>query len=481
MLVFTSVIRSAHAVEAVMNHAVFRGEKSEAYIEVYWSVNPASLHYRKDSAGKLSARIRTQLRITGDTGVVYKELYYLQTKPFDPAEGDAQPILEQIQASVPIGSITVELQLSEDGHPASNAYYRDTLAVPSLTGPTYSTLQLLDTFFASYTSSVFLKAGYQQLPRALNFYDEGQQRLHIFTELYRTADLPELSFPLTQTVYISKNKGEQLLAGLSVKDTIAAASPIHRFRHSFSTASLPSGNYYVNASLRTSAGVELTSTATFFQTINKNPVTIQADSAGDTPTSIGQVKGTYLDLNKTFVAKFSMPQLRAILKMLQPTADEAEVSAINGFLARPDELYMRYFIYNHFLNIDKADPARAWKKFSDVVREVNRLYKAGSTMGYETDRGIIYLRFGEPAEVVRVPNEAGALPYEIWRYNVGGKIQGSGLFLFYSPSFMSSDFRLLHSTVPGERKYPDWHNVLYSTGQASGNANSRAEEYLGKQ
>jgi hypothetical protein len=100
-------------------------------------------------------------------------------------------------------------------------------------------------------------------------------------------------------------------------------------------------------------------------------------------------------------------------------------------------------------------------------------------MGYETDRGVIHLRYGPPVEVIRVPNEAGAAPYEIWRYNVGGKIQGSGLFLFYSPGYMSSDFRLLHSTVPGERNNPGWRSALYSTGHSSGNLNARAEQYFG--
>jgi GWxTD domain-containing protein len=174
-----------------------------------------------------------------------------------------------------------------------------------------------------------------------------------------------------------------------------------------------------------------------------------------------------------------MPQLRAILKMLIPVAGPAEESAIRGFLNRPDEMYMRYFIYNHFASINKSDPGKAWKDFSDLIREVNKYYNSGTTMGYETDRGMIFLKYGQPDEDIRVPNEAGALPYEIWRYNVGRKVGGSGLFLFYSPGFMSSDYRLLHSTVPGERQNPEWRSILYSTGHSSGNVNARAEEYFG--
>jgi len=478
LLLAAGYMSPASAVEAVVNHAEFR-KGAAAYTELYWHINTTSLHYKRDSTGKLTARIRTQIRISCDTGIVYKELFYLQTKPFDPAQGDAQNILEQSRADIPTGYIRLELYLSEDGYPEGAFYYKDTLTLPPLAGPAYSSIQLLDTFFAATAPGPFEKANHYHIPRAINFYDEGQQRLHAYAELYHIADLPAGSFPLSQMFYISKRKGERDIAEHSFRDTITVPAEPQRFRRSISLAALPTGNYYLNASLRNAAGVEIATGSTFFQTINKNPVT-SVTKPRDTLSSIQQTEGVFLDLSTTFVQKFDIAQLRAILKMMLPGVEPASASAIQGFLERPDELYMRYFIFNHFSNINKADPARAWKEFSDIVREVNRLYKSGSTMGYETDRGVIHLRFGPPVEVIRVPNEAGAVPYEIWRYNPGGKIGGSGLFLFYSPGYMNSDYRLLHSTVPGERQNPSWRGVLYSTGRSSGNANARAEQYFGQ-
>ncbi len=79
-----------------------------------------------------------------------------------------------------------------------------------------------------------------------------------------------------------------------------------------------------------------------------------------------------------------------------------------------------------------------------------------------------------------MPNEAGALPYEIWRYNPNTRMRGPGAFLFYSPGSAASGYRLLHSTVTGETQNPDWRSLLYVGGQSSGNANARAEEYFGR-
>ena len=482
LALFTSLSVVTKAVEVTVSHALFHTANGAAYAVISWQVAPLSLHYQRDAAGLVGSRIRTQMRLTGDTGIVYKDLYYLATKSFNPDKEEAPRILEQQRIMLPEGPVKLELSLSEDAHPESAFYYRDTLDATVGTAPAYSTLQLLDTFFSSTVPGVFQTGGYQQLPRTINFYDEGQQSVHIYMELYHTQKIPATDFPLIQTMYLSKRKGEGDLPRMQVKDTITTAAAIKSYRHSFNTASLTSGNYYVNVVLRSTAGVELATANTFLQTINKHPAPSAADTSSGTadPSSQGLPEGTYLDLSKTFAAKFTMPQLRAILKMLLPSAEPVEESAIKGFLAKSDELYMRYFVFNHFSAINRKDPGRAWKEFADVIREVNRRYGSGNVLGYETDRGIMYLRYGPPDEAVRVPNEAGAVPYEIWRYNTNQRMQGPGLFLFYSPGFMSSDFRLLHSTVIGERQNPQWRSVLYSNGQSSGNINARAEEYFGK-
>jgi GWxTD domain-containing protein len=464
--------------EATAGHAVFRNERGEPYVQLFWQISPGTLHYKKDSLGRLTARIRTQIRIAGDTGIVYQDVFFLQTKPFSPEREEAPRILEQERIPVGPGNFTIELFLAEDGRSDSRYYYRDTFTVNSA-NPQYSTIQLLDTFFASSVPSAFLKDGFQQLPRPLNFYDEGQQTVHAYTELNGTTSLPQDAFPLKQVFYFSKRQGEHN-AGSDAVDTITGPKPIWKFRHSLSSASLPSGNYWLNVSLRAASGIELASSATFFQTVNKSPSSVRNMDMLDSAEAKRAIDASILDLGKTFVARFTMPQLRAVLKMMRPGADAAEESAIHGFLQRPDDLYMRYFIYNHFAAINKDDPGKAWKDFSDVVRDINRRFGSSSAAGYETDRGIVYLRYGKPDEEVRVPNEAGALPYEIWRYNPNQKMHGPGVFLFYSPGAMSSDFRLLHSTVLGETQNPAWRDMLYSTGRSSGNLNARAEEYLGK-
>lgn len=468
------------ALEAVVSHAVFYDQKGKPYTEVYWQVNTLSLHYLSDSNGNISARINTLIRVSSDTGIVFQNAYPLFTTPFNPSLIDAPTVLDIAKAYLPEGLLHIELTLYEDGHRDKDFHYKDTLRIAPQKEVFYSSLQLLDTSFKSNTYGPFAKYGYQQLPRCLNFFDEGQQRLHSYHELYQTSSIPSGNFPLVQTVWISQSNEAVDAPQLMNRDTIVSPEKVLSFRHSFSLGSLESGNYYLNASLRSNAGAELATASYFFQVINKNPVRLSDTGKAGTVQDENHA-GNVLDLGRTFVAKYDMPQLRAILKMMIPTASPSDLSTIKGFLAKPEELYMRYFIFNHFALENKNEPEKAWKTFSAKVREANKYFSTGGKMGYETDRGMVYLRFGEPAEVVQVPNEAGALPYEIWRYNAGGEIKSTGLFLFYSPPSAIGTMILLHSTVPGQRYNPNWAADLYTLGINNNNSNSRAEQYFSGQ
>jgi GWxTD domain-containing protein len=166
--------------------------------------------------------------------------------------------------------------------------------------------------------------------------------------------------------------------------------------------------------------------------------------------------------------------------MLLPFSDPVATQTIRNFLKKPDELYMRYYVYNYFTNINKKDPGKAFKEFSQKIIEVNKLYTSRGVPGYETDRGVIYLKYGAPTDIITVENENGSLPYEIWQYNVleqtNHKEVADAYFLFYKQNQATSDFRILHSTVEAEAKNMDWRSYLYPSGR---NGDSRAEQYIG--
>jgi GWxTD domain-containing protein len=489
ILILCLSMRDARAVTAVVNHAMFRDSLMRPYLKFYWEIDPASLHYKRGEGGILSAKVKTEIRVRNDTGIIYRDNYFLQTKPHQ--LGDVPPqVLEQVRLPLPAtGMFKVELRLSEEGFSAGVLIYTDSGSCTPPAAPFYSSIQLLDTFLNAKNvpglPTRLLQGGFANIPKPLAFYNEGQHQLTCYYELYHADSLPLSAYPLYQVTYISKRPLQRIAAEVFLRDTILTPAQLIGFHENLSLASLSSDNWYLNTSLQDAKGREYATGNTLIQLLNKNPV---ADTTRSGPVSLtiadtGTAKKDperLLDLGTTFVAKFDMARLRAILKMILPRADPSDLVALQGFLEKPDEIYMRYFIYNYFRSINPEAPDKAWNKFVAEIREVNRRFNSGGRMGYETDRGIVWLRYGEPVELVRVQNESGSRPYEVWRYNQDEKIRnGGGVFLFYSATGLANDFQLLHSTVRGERFNPDWRSILYLNGSTS-STNSRAEQYLTK-
>lgn len=456
------------------------GGTATPYIEVYWQIDPYSVDFAMDDKEIWRGKIKTELELVHDTGVVASEKYYLQTTPASSLlAAQLQNIMDLHRYTVAPGKIRIRLRLSQEGQQKPAFEYIDSFEVQAPGKFFYSGLQLLDTSYKTdLKENIYLKNGNLQVPQCINFLDDRRKLLHYYTELYGTDNISKDEWPLVQWISVSKKEYDYPVVKLNNIDTIkpAAVLPV---LGSFKIEALPSGNYYLNAVLKNSKGAEIARKSLFFQRSNTNPVVaavVKDTTKGADSTEPLFEKVNLFDLSETFVGKYNVAQLKAIMKMLRPVATEAELLNIEGFITRPDETYMRYFVYNYWKTRIPEDPEKAWDDYTKLVRDVNKMFGSKSKPGYETERGFFYLKYGPPDQRLIVTSEEGALPYEVWQYNAPGNQSNPGAFLFYNPGFMVHEYRLLHSTVRGEMRNTSWRQELYKGRSTTGNNNSRAEE-----
>jgi GWxTD domain-containing protein len=465
----------AKAIDAVVTHTHFYkydGNKAKPYIEISWEINPTSLRFQADENGKVLAKIKTDIIITNSSNPL-SDQFVLQTPPVDDISlARNQSIRDTRKYDITPGTYTISFRLTELGDTNNIFTYTSEVSIDTPLEKTayYSGISLLDTFYSSSASSRFLRNGQYQLPLSINFLDDNRANIHYHVELYNTNSIHNDQYPLIQHIYISKKMQEGEIYKLKRTDTIQTAQLLP-YTGTFNIASLPSGNYYLNATLMNARQEPVAVRSLFFQRSNKNPVRI-GDSTTSATDSMQAVN--ILDLNNTFVGKYNIPQLMAIVKMIWPIASPVEQNSIKSFLKKPDLIYMQYFVYNFWTAKDKNNPKKAWEQYADRVRETNKLF---GKAGYETERGQIYLKYGKPTERIIVTNEPGSLPYEIWQYNVTEKMS-NGVFLFYRPANMLNDMQLLHSNIPGEVRNTNWRNFLYLPNSNSDHSNARAEQYF---
>lgn len=126
-----------------------------------------------------------------------------------------------------------------------------------------------------------------------------------------------------------------------------------------------------------------------------------------------------------------------------------------------DSLNMkREFLYKFWQkrDPDKSTPQNELRiQYKNRYEYVNRRFTTIQRPGWKTDRGRVYLVYGEPDQMDLHPNETDKAPYEIWYYN---SIEGGVIFVFADLTGFS-DAELIHSTKRGELRDETWERRIY--------------------
>ncbi|GAB4335822.1 MAG: hypothetical protein Kow0037_16300 [Calditrichia bacterium] len=95
-----------------------------------------------------------------------------------------------------------------------------------------------------------------------------------------------------------------------------------------------------------------------------------------------------------------------------------EADSVNWALKQPYDVQKAYFI--RFWKRMDPNPQTAKNELMDEfyrrVNLANQMFSSIAMEGWRTDRGRIFIKFGQPDDIERHPFEIDTFPYEIWRY-----------------------------------------------------------------
>jgi GWxTD domain-containing protein len=117
----------------------------------------------------------------------------------------------------------------------------------------------------------------------------------------------------------------------------------------------------------------------------------------------------------------------------------------------------RQFLFDFWKSRDKdvsTPENETFREYLTRIEESNKRFGRLGKIGWKTDRGRVYILYGEPSEIERFPNQMDQKPYEIWHYN---DLEGGVIFVFADLSGFS-DYMLIHSTMRGELRDDNWQD-----------------------
>lgn len=207
--------------------------------------------------------------------------------------------------------------------------------------------------------------------------------------------------------------------------------------------------------------------------------------------------------DRLMVLKFESPGEEDFFRSLSSDSVHYYLRALNVILpsierdnlAKVDHMANKnagkMYLYRFWKDRFKDDCVAQFKKFQSNVRYADQQFVSGFRYGFESDRGMIYLKYGKPQEVIHEENDNGAYPYEIWYYAKMPTGQTNARFIFYNKDKVGANFVLLHTNTYGERHNDRWEIELYRQVQdefegdnpvdakkMKANINRRAREYF---
>ena len=455
-----SLLASCAALTAVTAGAQPRAQVSFAtfeagrrpYLEVYVTAERASLVRGADGRHAVDLLVTLEPDGGGTDTLALAD----RVTMWSPRTDTVANFMEALRYPVPAGEYVLRLALSDPHDTLGTLPLK--LATPvtvhaATSAPRLSDVQLVagrTPATGADTASTLVKGGYVLEPLAGNLVRRQMTGTSAYVEVYPAAAASTAPTVLEHTLSRITDAGttEDLARKTIRLRDLRETTPVFL---TYNTESLPSGRYLLTVTLRDRALQQLDQRLSTFFVANPAADALAAAAVGPADTA--------------FVEAIPTDSLEYVLLSLIPVTAGGEQAVVQGAIRSDDAAVQRRTILNHFVAAAPRPSAAGdtYRAYMDVVREVDLAFRSGFGRGFQTDRGHVWLKYGQPDDRIEVNNDPSAPPYEIWVYNYVERTQQTpGKFLFYNPSLDNANYVMLHSTVRGEIRDPRWRRELYS-------------------
>ncbi len=454
LLFVVSSVMAQRSPQIEIDYASFAYDEQESLVELYMAVEASSLTYAAQDSG-YSAEIPLHLSLARSSADANRDLtkdrpVWVQEDelrffvPDTSSMIEGQVFLRQTRFTAVPGEYELQVDLSITEQEVVQS--RRDLIIPDYSQEERCSLS--DIILASSivdsgdNEDPHYKNGLLILPNTNQLYGAGSAKLFYYAEAYNTGCVASDSSEYTVLMYVAEASSPISVPGLE-KRSKRKVRQTDIFVGSFDLSDLGSGTYFLRMAILSGTNEAVVEESRKFFVFNP---------------SVDAPRPSAIAGNETFETSsyvtMTEEEIERELKYIQAIANEQESRRIR----RVEDLDERRRLLMNFWEVRDPTPGAGGNEFRDefyrLLTYANERYSAQRVEGWETDRGNTLLRYGRPTDIESNMYERGRKPYEIWKYNnIPG--EGQAEFIFADLDGFG-DFELIHSTVAGERKLPDW-------------------------
>lgn len=425
------------------------GEGGSPYLETYITFDCNSLVYVKDETGQFDATVNvTVIFKQGESIKNYDKYTVTSPKISDTTNVDGF-FMDVQRYSLPNGEYLMEVSIEDANNIKKDPLKaQETVIVDFPENVCFSSIIGLEDYRPTETENPYSKNGFDLIPMVMPYYPESINRLIFYAEIYNTKKILGENEKYLLNTYLmtfeSKTRIDNFFHSkrMNVKDTEVIINTMD-------ISNLPSGNYYLVLEARDRNNEIIGFNQFFFQRSNSN---YQIDNAALASIDPAKVFSGNID---------NVDTIREYIKTLDAISSQIERSYARELVKTDDIQTMQQYFYSFWVGRNALSPQLAWENYYAQVKRVNASFTAQRMKGYQTDRGMTFLKYGAPDRIVQNYNEPGAYPYEIWHYYTLAN-QRNKKFVFMTKDIATNDFQLIHSDAVGELNNYRWTNEIYS-------------------
>jgi GWxTD domain-containing protein len=422
-----------------VDYARFRYDDQSGYLEIYYAFYPHLLTYVSSSAGMQGGVLLHTKLINNATKAANVDRRMLLPLVISDTSSASfrHPFTSQTGHAVPFGAYTLEIMAADSLNPSR----RDSISLGIDIQAYPSTVSVSDVELASRvqpstkTDDPFYKNSLEVLPNAtLVFGVATHPVLFNYTELYGLS--PEISYTIKNQIIGADGKTTK-----ETTKTRKYASKAGVDAGMINVTSVIPGRYTYRLQLYDDKAVEVAHTEKTFYVYNPHLRPPQAAEAGFHDSQLSGLMSEELD------AEFRRAKYMA-------NKDE-----IKFYSQLESESGKREFLAKFWEKVEMGRGDQAPIKRSEYLRRVEKTTRSYSVLkreGWLSDRGRVYILYGEPDQIENTASDGRSKPYQIWHYYGLER----GVEFIFVDRLGNGDYQLVHSTKRGELRDDKWEEQL---------------------
>ncbi len=305
---------------------------------------------------------------------------------------------------------------------------------------------------AASDSAVFMRNGYEAVPKATREYRGAAPVLHSYVELYNLHLLRADTVNMLYRILDGAGRGA---IEVSSKHKIVAAAQTDVFEQELEF--LPTGTYYLEAILlaQNEGVTDSILTRKKFFILNPTQEADLSDLKNEDQLFLASEFATMSDQSIDDEYKKALA--------VGPATELASFPQLTSLNAKQKYIFRYWYLKDP----DPSTPENErYEQFKKAVRHAELNFKnMFAPKGWDCDMGRVLMKYGFPTNISKeIFNGQGAYPYEVWTYD---GIQGGVEFVFVNMRGKGL-FTLVHSTAYNEKHEADWY-AKYATDQSKRN------------